>query len=324
MVPSVNVLMAVFLCVWLGGVLYATGVLPTHAAFSQLSVKPLSRNFTVSHLRPRVSSVKINDPNTETRKGLHDDALGAELLSEILQEAAEHPVEKGERPEWREHVGVGRREDISRRRPRQSLRGLDDTPTRPSPAIISRGAEVEVTCDTRGNLGPCSVVNQIYPGTDWIKDRWQAASDMGGTAIPGHHWVEMDFHQRYFFSSVMLDWEAAFASAYRIEGSNDDGSDKHWTVLYDGTLPASEQIEGQRSSREYGQSPGVKTKMPLHVVHTVQLQMSRPAKQGIGLALSEAARTSFRRMRVYIVKPGRGWGVSLWQLDVHGVRDARR
>jgi hypothetical protein len=35
--------------------------------------------------------------------------------------------------------------------------------------------------------------------------------------------------------------------------------------------------DGQRTSHEYGQSPGVKTKLPLHVVHTVHLQMSRPA-----------------------------------------------
>lgn len=326
LVSSVKILMALFLCVWLGGVLYATGVLSSlYTAPSQLSAEPPLHNYTLSHLRPRVSSIKHKGSYPELRKVQQDDELGAELLSEVLLEAAEHPMEKGERPEWREHVGVGRREDISRQRPRQALRGVVDVPpTRPPPTLISRGPGVDVTCDTRGNLGPCSVVNQITPGTDWIKDRWQAASDMGGTAIPGHHWVEMDFHHKHFFSSVTLDWEAAFASAYRIEGSNDDGADRQWTVLYDGTLPASDQIDGQRTSTEYGQSPGVKTKMPLHVVHTVQLQMSRPAQQGLGLALSEAASTSFRRLRVYIVKPGRGWGVSLWQLDVLGVRDASR
>lgn len=45
--------------------------------------------------------------------------------------------------------------------------------------IISRVLDVSVTCDTRGNLGPCSVVVQASPGSDWLKDRWQAASDMG-------------------------------------------------------------------------------------------------------------------------------------------------
>ena len=38
-------------------------------------------------------------------------------------------------------------------------------------------------CDVRGNLGECGVI--LNRGDDWLKDRWQAASDMGGTAIPG-------------------------------------------------------------------------------------------------------------------------------------------
>jgi hypothetical protein len=41
--------------------------------------------------------------------------------------------------------------------------------------------------------------------------------------------------------------------------------------------------------------------------------------QGLGLVQSQAAGSSFRFLRVYVVKPGRGWGVSLWQVDVSGV-----
>ena len=29
-------------------------------------------------------------------------------------------------------------------------------------------------------------------GINRLRDRWQAASDMGGTAIPGQHWVLID------------------------------------------------------------------------------------------------------------------------------------
>ena len=47
--------------------------------------------------------------------------------------------------------------------------------------IISRDIRVKVTADTLGNLGPPSVMIQKFPGSNWIKDRWQAASDMGGT-----------------------------------------------------------------------------------------------------------------------------------------------
>ncbi len=57
---------------------------------------------------------------------------------------------------------------------------LDEADQNRSIIIISRCGNVSVTCDARGNLGPCSVLIQKIPGTDWLLDRWQAASDMGG------------------------------------------------------------------------------------------------------------------------------------------------
>ena len=92
----------------------------------------------------------------------------------------------------------------------------DMGPTPPPLTIISRNPTVTVTSDTRGNLGPCSVVVQDPPGTDWIKDRWQAASDMGGTAIPGVHYVALDFHRTVLAHTVHLDWETAFSGNLRI------------------------------------------------------------------------------------------------------------
>ncbi len=59
--------------------------------------------------------------------------------------------------------------------------------------IVSRCDNVSVTCDTRGNLAPCSVVVQKHPGTDWLRDRWQAASDMGGN----HTIPSMTINSRY-------------------------------------------------------------------------------------------------------------------------------
>lgn len=103
-------------------------------------------------------------------------------------------------------------------------------------SIISREPGVDVTCDVRGNLGPCSVVVQNPPGSDWIKDRWQAASDMGGTAIPGSHWVILDFKETVQISSVRIDWETAFSEVYRLEGRMSVNED--WIAFYDGTIAA--------------------------------------------------------------------------------------
>ena len=107
--------------------------------------------------------------------------------------------------------------------------------------IISRESGVLVTCDTRGNLGPCSVVVQSPPGNDWLKDRWQAASDMGGTAIPGAHWVILDFQRQAIADKIVLDWETAYADVYRLEGCpKDDIDDDCWKIIYDGTVAKSQ------------------------------------------------------------------------------------
>ena len=238
--------------------------------------------------------------------------------------------------------------------------------------IISRDPRVVITSSARGDLGPPSVLNQNPPGTDWIEDRWQAASDMGGTAIPGEHWVTLDFTGALelegggdggagaavvFVNKVVLDWEAAYADDYRIEGrvdpppppppaerGGDGGSarDRGWCTLYDGDLDEQAVVGAvgardggggddsshdggrrppRRSVEEHGQSPGVKRKMPLHVVHTIDL--SRPASDDAKGEDSEGSVTGgdcrrLRYLRVYVRKPARGWGVSLWEADAFG------
>ena len=164
--------------------------------------------------------------------------------------------------------------------------------------LLSRDARVQMYSSARGNLGPPSVLNQDPPGTDWIRDRWQAASDMGGTAIPGSHWVAMDLtgilpraSDAVHMSKVVLDWEAAYAKDYLVQtrtapprhgmGSkqtHDEEDDGRWCALYDGRLddPNARDHDANASNGqprrvavESGQSPGVKAKTPLHVVHTL-------------------------------------------------------
>lgn len=164
------------------------------------------------------------------------------------------------------------------------------------PSLISRDSLVKVYTDVRGNLGPPSVMIQTRPGEDWIKDRWQAASDMHGTAIPGVHWVVLEFPSVVSFASkVILDWEAAYARDYRIEVSMDKVG---WKVLFDSHIDSK-----LRTIAESGQSPGVKTKTPLHILHTITFPENEH---------------KFKFLRVYIRKSAMGWGVSLWQLDVFG------
>eukprot|EP00934_Nitzschia_sp_Nitz4_P003665 Nitzschia sp. Nitz4//scaffold8_size234185//66468//67037//NITZ4_001247-RA/size234185-processed-gene-0.150-mRNA-1//-1//CDS//3329559776//3655//frame0 len=173
---------------------------------------------------------------------------------------------------------------------------------------LSRSGKVKATADVRGNLGPVDVVVQAHPGDDWIRDRWQAASDMHGTAIKGAHWVQLDFGTEIVPEKIELDWEAAYSDKYRLEASNlpitgntpEDENNKNVWILFDST-DATQM--GTVQIEKLGQSPGVKSKTPLHIVHTID---SLQSKQ------------KFRYLRLYILKSAMGWGVSLWQFDVFG------
>jgi len=198
-----------------------------------------------------------------------------------------------------------------------------------SSKLISRSDKVRITSSVRGNLGPASVLNQSPPGKDWIKDRWQAASDMGGTAIKGEHWVMLDFTNlsEVYITKIVLDWETAFAKDYRIEGrttlppdpKNEVGSmDDGWCILYDGKLEEDNKNNmsmAHRTVEDYGQSPGVKQKLPLHIVHTIEWTPELDEKETRG---DNKNCHKLKYLRVFIRKPARGWGVSLWQVDVFG------
>ena len=191
----------------------------------------------------------------------------------------------------------------------------------PALRIVSRDAGVTIRSDVRGNLGPASVLLQDPPGADWIKDRWPAASDMGGTAIRGSHWILVDFSGAVpggggvEASRLVLDWETSYASDYTVGvradappgGGGGGEDDAGWCRLFDGgdgaDLP-------RRTSAESGRSPGVKARMPLHVVHTIDLAGADPSRRG-GCG-------RFRYLRLFIRRGARPWGVSLWQLDVYG------
>ena len=141
-------------------------------------------------------------------------------------------------------------------------------------------------CDVRGNLGECGVI--LNRADDWLKDRWQAASDMGGTAIPGPHKVEIDLGRDVQVCSVEIDWETAYAEDYTIAA---DG-----VRVFDGAAPGA-----SRRARMSGKSPGVKGR-PLHVVHDVTLDECVPA----------------RALTIDINRGATPWGVSIWHVGVMG------
>jgi hypothetical protein len=57
------------------------------------------------------------------------------------------------------------------------------------PILLTTGAVV--TSSTQGNLGPPSVVAD-QSVKDWLKDRWQCATDMSGNPMPLPQYLQMD------------------------------------------------------------------------------------------------------------------------------------
>ena len=164
---------------------------------------------------------------------------------------------------------------------------------------------------------------QAKPGTDWIHDRWQAASNMHGKQIPGEHWIQLEFQDvDVVVDRIVLDWETAYADEYILEGSsepitndnnnNKDHNAKVWT-LFDGRKKA--DVSDMRSVSESGRSPGVEEKRPLHVVHDIRLSNSNNDN------INKAKHKPVRYIRLHILKSVTGWGVSLWQFDVYGFRN---
>ncbi len=155
-----------------------------------------------------------------------------------------------------------------------------------------------IQTDVRGNLGPPEVM--LNNGTNWLQDRWQAASDMHGTEIKGQHWVVVRFQQSVRVTDIRLYWETAYSDDYVIRGQT-HGNATVWTLDSIDKLI----IQRHRIVHETGVSPGVKNqKLPLHIVHFYQhLTTTEPIQQ-----LQILIRSPFHR----------GWGVSLWGIHVLG------
>ena len=133
------------------------------------------------------------------------------------------------------------------------------------------------TGSVRGNLGPPSVVTSEVMD-NWLQDRWQAASDMNGTPIPGEHWIVVDLQRPCLVSSLLLDWEVAFCNRFSILT---DGKDKEW-------------VESKFTKTE--------RKSDKHVIHLVKL--TKPVQA--------------TRVKLLMTGRATQWGISLWRMQILG------
>lgn len=183
---------------------------------------------------------------------------------------------------------------------------IDNPPTPRRILLTTPERGTRAWTDVRGNLGPPDVVLNNRT-TDWLKDRWQAASDMHGTAIRGSHWLRVRGLGHGGVGTrvdgFLLDWETAFAEDYRLEGW---WRNQSVVTYFDAQVTAHKSL---RSSESFGRSPGVKQKLPLHVIHKIACP-------------PETTSTRVDELYLLIRKPFHGgWGVSLWRFQAFGYEE---
>jgi hypothetical protein len=230
-------------------------------------------------------------------------------------------------------------------------------------AITLLSQNATVTADVRGNLGDAAVVLTDPNGTDWLKDRWQAASDLHGTEIRGAHWVRLEFAPHIIvgndhggggiITSIILDWETAYSDDYQIDGlvrvwppvvlapqDTMNGAADEQKAASTMMIPLFDSKQQKNDSsnfktRSYGQSPGVPQKLPLHVIHEIDMTttttttMTGSSSNNTIATTTTTTGTKHRTTPLPLVCYGilltirspfhKGWGVSLWSIQVYGM-----
>jgi len=183
--------------------------------------------------------------------------------------------------------------------------------------VLSTGRPA--SSDVRGNLGPASVITSEKTD-DWLADRWQAASNMGGTPIPGSHWVEIDLLRLCKVTSILIDWEEAFSQHWILKGKRSDGKcatpapapalalalaqsggdDAGWTAL--------------TRSKEAFKPPSAAKYTPKHILQAANIQDNHT---GTG-DTDDCSAPYYDKVRLVIFKPSTRFGSSIWRLQIKG------
>lgn len=239
-------------------------------------------------------------------------AKDAFLNVENKMKRTQHLLKAMEREKERERKTRGAGRETVAVEPKHKVKFVENTASAASAAraraavatAILLSAGRPATSDVRGNLGPASVITSEKTA-DWLRDRWQAASDMGGTPIPGPHWVEVDLQRLCKLSSILIDWEEAFSQHWTVKGKRSDGkcagqnNDGGWTAI--------------ARSKEAYQPPGGRH-TPKHILQTV---LVRDHHTGSG-DRDDCSAPYYDKVRLMISKPSTRFGSSIWRLQVYG------
>ena len=153
---------------------------------------------------------------------------------------------------------------------------------------------VNVTASTQGQLAPPDVVLSPVV-THWLQHRWQAASDMSGTPVPGPHWLQFDLqHSAVTISRVIIDYEVALSVDYYVSVWCD--ASHMWVTVFDS--------KDKRDSHNINSN--VKSKQ--HIIHDIRINYNEKTDCRL-----------FSKIRLDIRRPATRFGTSVWHFDALGV-----
>ncbi len=138
-----------------------------------------------------------------------------------------------------------------------------------------------VTSDVHGNLGdPIVVLSENVD--NWLTDRWQAASNMQGSPIPGDHYLHLFLNQKAIIKHVIIDFETAYSDHYRLIGCVAANN----CVIELATSASRKVIDTSKN----------------HIIHLIGTSIESPVTS----------------VKLVIDKPSTRWGTSIWRLQLHG------
>jgi hypothetical protein len=191
---------------------------------------------------------------------------------------------------------------------------LNHPKPRPSGPSIILSLNRPVTSDVKGNLGAPNVItnNKIE---NWLTDRWQAASDMGGTPIPGKHYLTINLQRLCKIENIDLDWEDAYS--------------RHW-MFYGRRTLNDECVDKGKSKSNIGNIGNTNDEGWIPLIRSEDSRMTSQTKKHLLVHAIVPDQTKgngdendctapyYDQVKLVIMKPSTRFGSSLWTVKVNG------
>lgn len=156
------------------------------------------------HRSAHKAMFRVSSSNSNINADSNTDAVGRALVSNTIENLTTSSTVASTFIDSKNNYNINSNRD-------KLMNIMKKSPQLLTPYVTS------VTSDVHGNLGdPLVVLSENVE--NWLSDRWQAASNMQGSPIPGEHYLHLFFNHNVIINHVIIDFETAFSDHYRLLG----------------------------------------------------------------------------------------------------------